>query len=298
MAKVTDIRGQRHLADLAKVIATKHGLWAVSNEELRRRVRYPLPSSDQALEQLRHALAGMLAADRAVFIGAYSFQLAHVGLAISDRTDQDLGALAAQLVLSRTDGREALIAAIDRLFERQRNPHWAVASILVETQRGDVDVRERCESPLWAEVPACKAFASDCGDLLVRVLRLVAEGQDTLLSLRVLATTLTWLGLLVFAHVPSLVMDGERRTLLVEAGDPGQLGGLRDTSAASRRALNGAWEAWLAHKLTEEVKDRYNGSEPTDFDMGEFLRTCEPYSLSGGSQGTRDRSPEVYQSWR
>jgi len=112
VARTTEIRGQRRLSDLAKVVATKNGLWAVSDEDLRSHVRYQLPPSDSDLEQLRHSLAGLLAADRAVFQGTYSFQLAHVGLANSDRTDHYLGVLASRLVLSRPDGRQALAAVI------------------------------------------------------------------------------------------------------------------------------------------------------------------------------------------
>jgi hypothetical protein len=298
MARTTDIRGQRRLRDLAKVVATKNGLWAVGDEDLRDQVHYSLPTADHDLEQLRYALAGLLAADRAVFQGVFSFQLAHVGLANSDRTDHDLGMLAARLVLSRPDGREVLTAVIDRLFELQRNPHWAIASILVETERGDVDVAGELPPPPWAELPACRELARDCGDLLIRALELVAYGQDTLLSLRILATTLTWVGLLVYAQVPTLVTGGQTRKLLTEAGDPGQLPGLRDASAASRRALNGAWEAWLAQQLAETVKDLYAGREPTDSDMSEFVRSCTPYSLSGGSQTTQARSPAIYTSWR
>jgi hypothetical protein len=298
MARVTEIRGQRRLSDLAKVVATKNGLWAVSDEDLRSQVRYQLPASDSDLEQLRHALAGLLAADRAVFHSTYSFQLAHIGLANSDRTDHYLGVLASRLVLSRPDGREALTAVIDRLFERQRNPHWAIASILIGTQRSDVDVAPPISPPPWADSPACKVLARECGDLLIRALALVAYGRDTLLGLRVLATTLTWVGLLVYAQVPTLVTDGHTRTLLAEAGDPGQLPGLRDASASSRRALNGAWEGWLAQQLAETVKDLYSEKEPADPEMREFLRACSPYSLSGGSQTTKERSPEVYASWR
>jgi hypothetical protein len=298
ISRTIEIRGQRRLNDLARVVATKNGLWAVSDEELRSHVRYQLPSSDPELEQLRHALSGLLAADRAVFKNTYSFQLAHVGLANSDHTDHYLGVLAARLVLSRPDGREALTAVIDRLFERQRNPHWAIASILIGTQREDVDIVGPLPPPPWTESPACKVLARECGDLLIRALALVAHGRDTLLGLRVLATTVTWVGLLVYAQVPTLVTDGHTRSMLAEAGDPGQLPGLRDASASSRRALNGAWERWLAQKLTETVKDLFGAKEPADLDMGEFIRACKPYSLSGGSQTANERSPEVYASWR
>lgn len=298
VTRTTEIRGQRRLADLAKVVATKNGLWAVNDQDLRSRVRYQLPTSDSDLEQFRHALTGLLAADRAVFQGTYSFQLAHVGLANSDRTDHYLGVLSSRLVLSRPDGRAALTAVIDRLFERQRNPHWAITSILIGTERADVDIAPPLPSPPWAESPACKALARECGDLLVRALWLIAHGRDTLLGLRVLATTITWVGLIVYAQVPTLLTDGNMRTLLVEAGDPGQLPGLRDASASSRRALNGAWENWLAQQFTETVTDLYGTKEPADIDMRQFLRACTPYSLSGGSQTTREQSPEIYSSWR
>lgn len=298
MARATEIRGQRRLGDLAKVTATKNGLWAVDDDVLREQVRYQLPPSEPDLEQFRHALAGLLASDRAVFQGTYSFQLAHVGLANPDRTDQGLGVLGARLVLSRDDGREALTAVVDRLFERQRNPHWAIASILIGIQRSDVDVAPPMPPPPWAEPPACRELARECGDLLIRALQLVACGRDTLLGLRVLATTLTWVGLLVYAQVPTLVTDGDMRILLAEAGDPGQLAGLRDASASSRRALNGAWEKWLAQRFTVTVRDLYDGKEPNDSDMRDFVGACTPYSLSGGSRNTKEQSPGIYANWR
>jgi hypothetical protein len=298
MARVTDIAGQRRLVDVARLIATKNGLWAIPNETLRDQVRFELPSSDHELEQLRHGLAGLLAADRAVFKSPFSFQLAHVALAAADRTDNDLGELSARLVLSRPDGRDALTAVIDRLFERQRNPHWAVSSILVDTSREDVQVAAPMDPPPWTTDPNCASLAKECGDLLVRVLTLIADGHDTLLSLRVLATSLTWVGLLVYAQVPTLVVDGQMRPLLTEAGDPGQLPGLRDASAASRRALNGAWERWLAHKLAERLSDLFDGKEPVDEEMREFIQQTEPYTIMGGSTNPWARSPEVYASWR
>jgi hypothetical protein len=297
IARSTQIQGQRRLADLAKVVATKNGLWAVSNDDVRK-TRYDLPGSDHDLEQLRHALAGLLAADRAVFKGSYSFQLAHIGLANNDRTDQELGVLASQLVLSHPEGRRALTAVIDRLFERQRNPHWAISSVLVDTRREDVEISLSDACPPWTERPECKDFAQECRSLLVRALNLVAYGHDTLVGLRVLATTITWLGLAVYAQVPSLVAGNGMRTLLVEAGAPGQLPGLREASASSRRALNGAWEQWLVQRLADTVRDHYNGTEPADEDMAKFIASCEPYSLSGGSKTTRERSPKVYASWR
>ena len=147
-------------------------------------------------------------------------------------------------------------------------------------------------------MPECARFAGECSDLLIRVLSLVAYGSDTLLSLRVLATTLTWIGLLVYAQVPTLVTAGGMRGLLVEAGDPGQLVGLRDASASSRRALNGAWEVWLAMKFSQTVARLYENKEPSDSDLTSFLHECKPYSLSGGSQTTKEQSPGVYASWR
>src|ERR1700694_3398221 len=62
MARVTSISGQRRLPDLARLVATKNGLWAMSNDEVRNpsQVHFELPSSDHELDQLRHALAGLL----------------------------------------------------------------------------------------------------------------------------------------------------------------------------------------------------------------------------------------------
>lgn len=298
MARSTQIHGQRHLADLARLIATKNGLWGVSDEDVRRQRSYALPASDHDLEQLRHALSGLLAADHAVFAGNYSFQLAHIGLANNDRTDHDLGVLAARLVLSQDAGRDALTAMLDRLFERQKNPHWAVSSVLVDTRREDVEVSPPDAPPPWSTWAECEDLAEESRKLLVRALNLVAYGHDTLIGLRVLATTITWLGLIVYAQVPTLVTEKNRRTLLIEAGDPGQLPGLRDASAASRRALNGAWELWMAQRFSDTVKDHYNGVEPSDIDMAKFIEGCQPYSLSGGSRTAKERSSEVFKSWR
>lgn len=298
MSKVTEISGQRRLSEVARLIATKNGLWAISNETLRATVRFELPSSDRDLEQLRHGLAGLLAADGAVFKSPFSFQLAHVALAAADRTDNGLGELSARLVLSREDGRDALNGVIDRLFERQRNPHWAVSSVLVDTRREDVQVASRIDPPPWSTDPQCAGLAKQCGDLLVRALSLIADGHDTLLSLRVLATSLAWVGLLVYAQVPSLSVEGEMSPLLAEAGDPGQLPGLRDASAASRRALNGSWERWLAHKLAESLSDLFDGKDPDDSVMRAFIQQTEPYRIMGGSTNPWGRSSEVYANWR
>ena len=298
-ARSTEISGQRRLADLARLVATKHGLWTVSNEHIRDEVRYQLPTPDHELEQLRHALAGLLAADRAVYKGTYSFQLAHVTLAANDRTDNGLGELGSRLVLSSPDGIAAMEAVVDRLFERQPNPHWAIASLLIESKRSDVKVGPLMAPPPWTEIDQCQDLAEECRSLLIRTLRLVAEGHDTLLSLRVLATTLTWIGQIVYAQVPSLVMESRMKVLLAEAGDPGQLPGLRDASAASRRGLNGAWEGWLAHQLSETIADRFSGIEPSTEVMIEFLQGCKPYSIAGGAQAqtTNARIPDVYATW-
>lgn len=298
MHRVTEVQGPRRLAEVARLVAMKDGLWALSNSEIRDITRLPLPDTDAELEQLRHALAGLLAADRAVFKSPYSFQVAHAGMASNDRTDNGLGDLGAHLLLASDAGPAAVVAMLDRLFERQHNPHWAISSLLVETTRRDMSVAAPLSPLPWMQSAACESFGRECQSLLLRAINLVATGHDTLMSLRVLATTLTWLGLQVYAQVPSLVTAGQLAPMLAEAGEPGQLPGLRDSSASSRRALNGTWEAWLTDLLTDEVTDRFGGTEPVDRDMIDFLKRTEPYGLSGGSQLAKSRIETLYGTWR
>jgi hypothetical protein len=298
VAKVTEIEGPpRRLADIANLTARKEGLWAVSDTHVRALSKLVLPDSDSDLDQLRHALAGLLAADRAVYKSAFSFQLAHVGLANTDRTDGGLSDLSVGLILSAADGPERLVRMVDRLFERQRNPHWAISSLLVSTEREHVTIADPRPAPGWTTAPGCGTFADDCRTLLLRAVDLVSGGHDTLLGLRILATTITWLGLIVYAQVPRLTTADALNLMVIEAGEPGQLPGLRDASAASRRALNGVWDEWLAILLTKTVEDRFGGKAPQDAAMRRFLRDCTPYAISGGSQFI-DQIDGVYKTWR
>lgn len=299
VAKVTEISGPpRRLGDIATLTARKEGLWAVSDTNVRALSKLVLPESDLELDQLRYALAGLLAADRAVYKSAFSFQLAHVGLANADRTDGGLSDLGAGLLLSDEDGRARLIRMVDRLFERQRNPHWAVSSLLVSIEREHVSVADLRPALGWTTAPGCEKFADDCRTLLKRAVDLVSGGHDTLLGLRILATTLTWLGLIVYAQVPSLTTAAALSLMVVEAGEPGQLPGLRDASAASRRALNGVWDDWLAALLTKTVEDRFSGDAPQEAAMRKFLRDCKPYAISGGSSFTDGQIAGIYKTWR
>jgi hypothetical protein len=54
----------------------------------------------------------------------------------------------------------------------------------------------------------------------------------------------------------------------------------------------------LAQKFAATVTELYDGAEPTDAELGEFLRECKLYSLSGGSLTTKEQSPGIYASWR
>lgn len=299
IARVVDISGPpRRLPDVANLIARKDGLWALSDEDVRSLSKLHLPASDHDLEQLRHALAGLLAADRAVYKSPYSFQLAHVGLANKDLTDSGLSELSARLLLSADDGQERVDRMVDRLFERQRNPHWAISSVLVPTEREHVTVADRRPTPAWTEAPDLRNFADECRSLLARAVDLVGDGHDTLLGLRVLATTVTWLGLAVYAQVPSLSTEHALSLVVIEAGEPGQLPGLRDASAASRRALNGVWGEWLASLLASSVKDRFAGKPPPEATMRRFLRDSKPYSISGGSTFSDAQVDGIYGTWR
>jgi len=298
VAKVTEIGGPpRRLVDIANLTARKEGLWAVSDVDVRALSKISLPDSDSELDQLRHALAGLLAADRAVYKAPFSFQLAHVGLANRDLTDGGLSDLSVSLLLSADDGPERLKRMVDRLFERQRNPHWAISSLLVPTEREHVTVADPRPAPAWTTTPGCETFAADCRTLLTRAVDLVSGGHDTLLGLRVLATTVTWLGLAVYAQVPSFTTAGALSLMVIEAGEPGQLPGLRDASAASRRALNGVWDNWLAALLTKTVEDRFGGKPPQDATMRRFLRDCQPYAISGGSSFKEAQIDGIYETW-
>jgi len=287
----------KRLPDVARLVATKQGLWAISNESIRDQVKIDLPSDNYALDRLRHALAGLLAADRAVFKSPYSFQVAHLGLVAGDRTDTDLGQLSASLLLMGKDGHEVITGLVARLLERQPNPHWALAEALSPVSPDNVQVTEEMAPPKWAEDPACEQLASELHKLLVRSTRLVEGAHDSLMSLRVLATTITWIGTIVFAQVPTLLLERRLRPLLCETGSPGQLPDLRDASASSRRALNGAWEAWLGQRLTETLKERFGETEPTSDEMLAYLAECEPYTLSGGSKDAKGKIADVFRSW-
>src|SRR5207245_616114 len=125
------LTGRRSARTAIDAVATRGGRWAKSPEELRTK-SVVFPRSDQELAKVRRALAGLIAADRAVFVTNASFQIAHLGLVTSDSTHFRLGALAAKLALGPGGAEAELRGVLERLQKAQPNPHWALEATLAE----------------------------------------------------------------------------------------------------------------------------------------------------------------------
>jgi hypothetical protein len=284
----------RPTAELARLCATKESLWAVPHDELRRQSSFALPSENPDLDRLRHAVAGALASDRAVYKGTYSFQICHLGLVHNDRTDGLLGELGAALVMSSPHGVELMEECRVRLGQRQGNPAWEIADVFVPVPPAAISVVGPLAPPPWATEPECVDLAGHLRAVLLRSLELVVRGRDAQLGLRVLATSLTWVGAMVYAQVPALLSGQPLQPLLVEAGEPGQFPGLRDASASTRRALNGAWETWLTERLHASLEELFAGSEPK---RGELIKWLEGSTGYGIKAGRKINVGDVFTTW-
>jgi hypothetical protein len=290
------LTGRRQTRMAADFVATKDGTWQVGQEDLRARAdgKLDLPVSDRDLDLLRRAVAAMVATDRAVFSGNHSFQVAHIGLTSSDSIHLGLGTLGAKLVLNDEAASLLLSKGVDRLKQPQSNPHWGLQRALIDdAQLSAWDLDEPSELPGWAYTKPTAALASDLTALLRRSLELLASDCDSLLAIQTVANTVTWAGLMTYAHLPALAVGAGRRALLLECTTPGDLATLRESSSESLIAVHLTFEQWLAHELRSYVRKEFGG-DPDDTQAKYFLNTCEPYSLSGGSKAVLEHSGQIY----
>jgi hypothetical protein len=295
----SSLSGKRASRAATDLIAQKAGgQWGLSADDLRRKGSLELPSSDHDLMQVRRATRGLINTDRAVFAGFASFQLAHLGLVTSDRTHFKLGSLASRLALGPGAAATQLEGLIETLQVPQPNPHWALEAVLAEPgMTDDWEVVTPPEVNWWGTDPRCVRLAEDLGGVLRRVLMLADAGVDSLLAMQTLGIAATWCGLLTFAQVPSLLMDEGHLPLLLEAGVPGALPTLRDSSARGVDNVQRSFDNWLISRLTETVRELFHGEPPTNDEAHEFLSSSKLYTLSGGSQKSQERMPEIFDLW-
>jgi hypothetical protein len=294
----SSLTGRRAWRTAADLVAPRHGQFKLSASELRERTTIGLPASDHELARVRRAADGLIRTDRAVFAGNASFQLAHLGLVSSDTTHFKLGSLASRLALDSAGARDELQGLMHRLAQPQTNPHWAIQAVLAEPGvADDWEIEAPATVDWWGTDPACAQLARDLGDVLRRALTLAGGTADSLLGLQTLAVTATWCGLVSFAQVPSLLLGRGPLPLLVEAGVPGALPTLRDSSARAFETVLQRFWAWLAERLVVGVRDVFDGRAPSVEDAHAFLRECRPYALSGGSRKSQERTPEIFDLW-
>lgn len=293
------LSGRRSPRTAIDLVATKAGGWAKSADVVRSREGASFPEGDLELARVRRATAGLISADRAVFSSAASFQLAHLGLVTSDHTHFRLGSLASRLALGPGGAKEELEALVERLAKPQPNPHWAIEAVLADPGvADDWEVEDPPDADWWGIDPACTDLAEDLGGVLRRALALAAGSTDSLLGLQTLGIAATWCGLVAFAQVPSLLTRGTMMPLLTEAGTPGALPTLRESSAHCFDRVQNDFYSWLAMRLAGEVKDRFGGTPPASkSDAHEFLKMCTPYALSGGTKNSQQRIPDIYDTW-
>ncbi|MEJ7783458.1 MAG: hypothetical protein WKF96_01560 [Solirubrobacteraceae bacterium] len=295
----TALSGRRSARTAIDLVATSAGNWARSADHVRERGSVNLPASDHDLLRVRRATAGLISTDRAVFSAKASFQLAHLGLVTSDTTHFRLGGLASRLALESGRAGDELGSLVERLSHPQPNPQWAVQSVLADPGVTDGwQVKAPPALDWWGVDPRCADLAAELGGVLRRAIALAAGSADSLLGLQTLGIAATWCGLIAFAQVPSLLADQAMLGLLTEAGTPGALPTVRDSSAHAFDRVQNTFYSWLADRLTPEVADRFGGRPPTtSADVHEFLRLCEPYALSGGARNSQQRLPEIYDLW-
>lgn len=294
----TALSGRRSARSATDLVATRSGQWAKTADHMRSRGSISLPDSDHDLLRVRRATGGLVATDRAVFVTNASFQLAHLGLVTSDSTHFRLGSLASRLALGPGAADGPLRRLVSRLAEPQPNPHWAIEAVLAEpSTTDDWEVTAPAETDWWGVDPACEQLAADLGGVLRRALTLASGSADSLLGLQTLGIAATWCGLVAFAQVPSLLVRGEPLPLLAEAGVPGELPTLRDSSARAFDDVQRVFATWLAERLVDTVTERFAGNPPTRAEAHEFLLACRPYALSGGSKRSQERMPEIFDLW-
>lgn len=293
--------GRRMTRTATDLVASRNGIWQISQEALRAKTegRLELPTNDEELDALRHALDAMTATDGAVFLQNASFQVAHVGLTSTDTVHFGLGSLAAQLVLHGGHGRRLLAETLARLHEAQPNPHWGVQRALIDesTSATWTVVDDPEPPPRWATEPATQGLATNLASLLVRCLDLSAGTADSLLALQVLANACTWVGLMAYSQVPTLAAQQKVKPLLIETSRPGDYPTVREASVTALTDLHLQFEAWLADALERTLRG-YEIESMTDAEARYFLNTTDPYSLSGGAKDARDNITSAFLSYR
>lgn len=293
------LTGRRAPRTAIDLVATKAGGWAKTSDVVRSREGASFPEADADLARVRRAAAGLISADRAVFSSAASFQLAHLGLVTSDSTHFRLGSLASRLALGPGGAIDELTGLVQRLAGPQPNPHWALEAVLADPGvMEDWVVEAPAPVDWWGDSPACADLATELGGVLRRAISLAGGSADSLLGLQTLAIASTWCGLVAFAQVPSLLTTQQMMPLITEAGTPGALGTLRESSAHCFDRVQNNFYSWLAMRLTDEVSDRFGGTPPgSSAEAHEFLKQCKPYALSGGAKNSQQRIPEIYDTW-
>lgn len=293
--------GRRSPRTAIDFVATRSGGgWAVSNQDLRQRSPLGLPRDDLKLDKARRAVASLIAADRAVYSGFASFQIAYPGLITSDSTHLRIGELSARLTFLDSKGAPLLQRLLERLKEPQPNPHWAIEKVLSEPGvLDDVVVEPPSQIAWWGLDPAYSQLAANLSQMQVRALRLAVESRDSLLGLEVLAISATWMALLVYSQLPSLQIDGRLAPLLVEADAPGALPSVRARSAEVISLLDARFQEFLVKKLLLDLQERFPGGVASGPSAIQYLVECNNTvkKLSGGTVMSPEAIQEVYGIW-
>ena len=297
------LSGRRAYKAAADFVAMRpSGGWAASNQDLRQKSPLTLPRDDIRLDSARRAVRSLVATDRAVFANGFaSFQLAYPGLITSDASHFRIGELVARLVFRDSRGPELIEHLIDRLKEPQPNPHWAIEHVLSEPGVLD-DVVVEAPAPIawWADRPECDQLTQSLVDLMRRAMLLSVNARDSLIGLEILAVTATWVGLIVYAQVPSLMERHTFSDLLCEAGEPGSLPSVRTASNEAVINLDTQFQEFLFQQLVEEVRVIFGDVLPSDPDLIQFLAETDfkALKLSSGSVLNEAELGEIYSAWR
>lgn len=296
------LTGRRAPKNAIDFVATRTGGgWAVSNQDLRTKSRIALPKDDVRLDRARRAISSLIAADRAVFSGFASFQLAYPGLVTSDSTHLGIGDMAAHLAFLSPEGKPLLEQLLERLKAPQPNAHWAVEKLLSEPDvLTDVMVDDLQPQTWWASEEVCKSLQQDLSATLLRSLTLSVHSRDSLVGIEVLAITATWMALIAYAQVPALVTTGQMTPLLVEAGEPGARPSVRSASAEVISGLDARYQELVAARLLTEIQDRFAGSPPDGERAISYACECAATvkKLSGGNKLQDNEIAEIYALWR